>query len=258
MVCSQEEAGSAQPIYPQYMDMNLKYTNVKDGTERMVATASFREEPEAKYGRLWEVTINGQGEWMGYVDTKISQSAKFIHHEVGLRVLETESVVFDEQGNDAARFVKEYDYDRNTVIVVKRGGVAAHKFERFEMLGPTCDDVSLVHFLKAYNARDFVNEPYQVFYLVTNEPKMYKVRMIYVANDTLETNGVSRKAIKYQLKADFGPLTDIVAKMVPPTYVWYSRDYPFEFLQYQGMESGFRSAYIKATVIGWSYQSAGQ
>jgi len=117
--------------------------------------------------------------------------------------------------------------------------------EIFEIKGPVCDDITMFCFLKSYAAnRD--KEKFKNFYLLTNEPKLYKVDIKNRGTEDLKLPIGTVKAIKLQLMADLGPVTEIAAKIVPPTYFWYKNQYPYDWLQYEGKESGLKSANVVA------------
>lgn len=46
--------------------------------------------------------------------------------------------------------------------------------------------------------------------------------------------------------ADLGPLTEPASKIVPPAYVWFSKEDARHWIQYEGMETGYETANIVA------------
>jgi len=54
------------------------------------------------------------------------------------------------------------------------------------------------------------------------------------------------KSIKLRLIPNLGILTGIIGSLIPPTFMWYIDQAPYEWLQYQGLETGIGSTHIKA------------
>ena len=105
----------------------------------------------------------------------------------------------------------------------------------------------MAFFLKAYvKHRD---EPgYKNFYLLTNEPKLYKVNFKLVATETLDLPIGKKRALKIKTTGDMGIVDDILDKYVPHTYFWYEDSPDLQWLQYQGLETSIDSAYVIASL----------
>ena len=151
-------------------------------------------------------------------------------------------------GAVVVQFLKEYDRDTRK-IVFEKTGPQGELLQRavYPLEGPTCDDVTLMVFLKSV-VGDFGDKDRQVFYLLTDEPRRYRVIVRFLGEEPLSLPGGTVLTAKYQLIGDLGPLSDLAAKLIPPTFVWYSPAPPFDWWQYEGMECGPKSAYIRAFV----------
>lgn len=85
--------------------------------------------------------------------------------------------------------------------------------------------------------RDFV------FYLLTNEPRVYKMTLKFCGRETINVSGTEFPAYKLEMIPDLGAL-GIFGAFVPKTYFWFKTTRPHQFLRYEGLESGLGTPYI--------------
>lgn len=167
-----------------------------------------------------------------------------------IETVESTITVKDEQGHILAKYTKDFDYKGGKVIYRKYDNAGElEKEKKFKIKGPICDDTSLVYFAKIF-AANHGDKKYKRYYLLSNEPKLYDIRVkdLGIVDFKLPSGKVV-KAIKIQTIPSFGPLTGILAKLVPPTYLWYEAQPPHNFLQYEGLEVGLGGAVITSTVM---------
>lgn len=81
------------------------------------------------------------------------------------------------------------------------------------------------------------------FHLLTNEPTMYKITVKYIGLDTVELGGEKVECHKLQMIPDLG-LLNMLGAFVPKTYFWYRTSAPYEYVKYEGLESGLGTPYI--------------
>jgi len=201
--------------------------------------------------RRWHTThdyleIHEEGEGAFGVYQNIFWKTQSFSKLVGdqLQILESNTQIHDVNGRLLTKFIKTYDYDKKMVTFQRLNAKEEIEHEeKFSFDGPICDDTNLVHFIRGILAEGH-KDTYESFYLLTNEPKLYKVNMDHKGPEILNFPGRNVEANKFQLKADLGPLTEIAAILVSPTYVWYTKDYPYQWVQYQGMQSGRFSEYL--------------
>ena len=107
----------------------------------------------------------------------------------------------------------------------------------------------LYRIYRGMNSRCY-NKNYNQYYLLSNEPKHYDIRVkdLGIVDFKLPSGKVI-KAIKIQTIPSFGLFTGIMAKLVPPTFLWYEAQEPHNFLQYEGLETGVGGAVITSTVM---------
>jgi len=195
------------------------------------------------------IQSNGSGDYGKYKNVSWEKEAVVKEDKNHLKTIYSQMIIKDKKGDIVAHYKNSYDYE-NGLIEFEKSGKSDFDYikKEFSLKGPVCDDVTMIHFLKNYTA-NLGKKGFNYFYLLTNEPKLYKVKIKEIGKDILIINNKRKESVKLQLMADLGPLTDISAKVVPPTYVWYENKAPFNWLQYEGMDLGFRSENVKATLI---------
>ncbi|MBF0385468.1 MAG: hypothetical protein HQL27_06310 [Candidatus Omnitrophica bacterium] len=190
----------------------------------------------------------GRGNFDKYKDILWETTAKLKEKDGFLNILNSSCAAKEPQGKTIVRYNKEFDYDKKIITwrqLDTDGKII--KEARFPIKGKTADDVTLMYFLKAYVANR--NKPgYQNYYLLSNEPKLYKVNIKVIGTETLNLPIGKKKAIKLKLTGDMGIIDDILDKYVPHTYTWYEDAPPYEWLQYEGLETSMKSANIIAYV----------
>ena len=193
--------------------------------------------------------VKGEGRFDRFHDVVFEKTAVLEERDDGVWPVETEVVVRDRRRQVMAVFRKDFDQQTGQIRFSESDGEGLVVNQQdYQVDGPVCDDVTLVCFLKARLHKG--DPPLRSFALVTNEPKLYRVNIRKRGEEVLEFPMGQRTASKYQLLGDLGPLTALAAKFVPPTYVWYDSTYPHDWLQYQGMEVGPQSAYVRIFVSG--------
>ncbi len=228
--------------------LEIIYINKKDSQPYAQATLSIKKNLQLEK-TYYQLIQKGKGNYDQFKDVQWTMTSHMMGDHSSLLILESTTHIYDNDHAQLAQFKKGYDYQKSEItfqMLNNRGNVLQEKI--FPIKGPTCDDVTLVHFLRAFVA-DRNKEQYKKFYLLTNEPKLYQVIIKNRGKEILNLPIGRINAMKIQLMADLGPLTEIVAQFVPPTFVWYSDQYPYDWLQYEGLESGFGSANIKAYLV---------
>ena len=66
-----------------------------------------------------------------------------------------------------------------------------------------------------------------------------------IGKEILDLPSRKVEAIKLRLIPNLGLLTGVIGSLIPPTFVWYIDQAPYEWLQYQGLETGIGSTHIK-------------
>jgi len=199
-----------------------------------------------KYG-FFRLHVNGKGNYAGFKNVVWISQAEIFIKDRSLYISHSTTDVFN-NGVKVFESLKNFDHISKIVslrIKDEKGIVVKNK--QYPIKGPICDDVTLIHVL-AYFASEVGLKNLKHFYLLTNEPKLYHVMVKYRGREILDLSG-REKADKFQLMADLGPLTEVAAKVVPPTFVWYRTESHADWLQYEGMESGYKSTNIRSYVV---------
>lgn len=198
--------------------------------------------------RTFEFSRLGRGKCDRYVNIIWETSARLKEKNGFLQLRDSSCVAKDPQGGIILRYEKICDYERKTITWRQLDAQGAVRKEaRFPIKGPTTDDVTLMYFLKTYAANRH-RPGFQSYYFLSNEPRLYKVNIKVMGTETLRLPIGERKAVKLKLTGDMGIVDDILDRYVPHTYVWFEDVPPYEWLQYEGLETSMQSANVKAFV----------
>jgi len=229
-------------------EREIRYVNKKTGELHARARLLVKRVEKDDRDR-YVIVQTGQGNYDTYKDVHWVKASKIIYDGLAVKPLESITTVYDPDKTMRVEYRKLYDYE-NKEIVFKKLSPERKVLERevFPIDGPTCDDVTLVHFLRGY-AEHKGEKDYEQFFLLTNEPKLYKVRIKELPAETLDLESGRVRALKFQLMTELGPLSELAAKLIPPTFVWYTDTEPYDWLQYEGLETTLRSANIVVSVM---------
>lgn len=197
----------------------------------------------------YEFTAHGEGTYDTFRDVRWTKKSQVIDANGILKPLRSVINVYNQDESLNTRYTIEYDYRENRVHFYTDGPeYSKPRHHSFTIKGPICDDVTMIHFLKTYAAN--VGRPgYEHFYLVTNEPNVYKVNIVEKAREVLDLPIGRINTVKIQAYASMGPLTQVMKAILPATYLWYEDQYPYHWVQYQGLDGGPHSENIKAVVV---------
>jgi len=222
-----------------------KIVTVLQGPMKLRAQSRYSIKKTTESGKtIYEIILNGHGDYDRFEDVNWTIESRVRETDGLLYPLYSICTIKDKKQNILSVYRKAFDYDQQAIsfsIIDEKG--REQEPQTFPIKGPTTDDTNMVYFLKKFIALNHDPE-YQSFYLLSSEPKLYKVNIKALGEETLDLPGGKEKAIKFQLMADLGPLTELAAKIVAPTFIWYKKDDPSAWFQYQGLEIGRHSAHI--------------
>lgn len=205
---------------------------------------SFQENDQWYY----EFSAEGFGDYDTFKNVHWTKQSTVIDANGLLKPLKSEIKIYNRDGKLNTRYAISYDYRQNKVHFYTDGPeYSKPRHHSFPIKGPICDDVTMIHFLKAYIPR-LDNKGDEYFYLVTNEPNVYKVRVVEDKRETLDLPIGRLDTVKIQAYALMGPLTHMMKAILPPTYLWYEDKYPYNWVKYQGLDGGPNSENIIAVV----------
>jgi hypothetical protein len=224
----------------------LKLLFVDKNTQEKRAEAGVYFKDETKPDGV-TLIITGHGNYDTYTNIRFVNKSR-MEQEGIYRPLESESTLYDRQEKKVGGVRISYEYKEERIRFTRLKEDGAVDFERTYFLkGPTCDAVNLpVCFERFYNF--YQNQMASDFYLLSSEPKLYKVKIFNRGAERIELFGEEVAARKVQLMADLGPLTGLAAKFIAPTYFWFTLNSPYRWLKYEGLEKGPDSANIQIMV----------
>jgi hypothetical protein len=230
-----------------YESNEAAYYGIKDATQRSrVHSVVKRALKNDK--TVYILTIDGNGAYDKYRDITWHQESRMEEKNGLLYILDTTCRISDKKGAFIASYEKIFNYgNRKIYWRQKNPDGTVRKEITFPLREKTTDDISMIYFLKPFAAK-YQQSGFQDFYLITNEPKMYKTRITFIRRESLKLPSAEKKAIKFKLTGDVGIIDDILDRFVPHTYIWYEEETPFDWLQYEGFETDMHSAYVRARI----------
>ncbi|MEE8584048.1 MAG: DUF3108 domain-containing protein [Acidobacteriota bacterium] len=88
-------------------------------------------------------------------------------------------------------------------------------------------------------------------HLLTDEPKLYKVRFKGAGRETVNTPDGPLECYKLRMEVELGFLT-LFKFLLPDTYLWFGVDPPHMWVRYQGLESGRGSPKIVRSMTSFT------
>jgi len=226
----------------KYESGEVIYTNKKGSTMR--AKASFSTERIPQEGRLiYKFTSNGQGNYDKYKDITWDVVTEMEEKEDFLYPLQSTRVIKDKQGSIIVKYDRRYDYDKQKIYYTLsdgQGKIIQNK--EFSIKGKTVDGDTLTSFLKTFVAHSNM-DGYRTFYLLSAKAELYKTTIKVIGREILELPIGKINAIKLSLILDLGNL-EALGSLIPPTFVWYTEKEPYDWLKYEGLETGLGSEHI--------------
>lgn len=148
---------------------------------------------------------------------------------------QTKLVYRDGKGKIIHTVNKYYDLGKKKVICRVNGEEKVFKFKNDlidkELLGTALQNYP------------FDEKRDVAFYLLTNEPTLYKITVKYRGQETIKVGKSMVKCHKLQMIPDLG-LLNLLGAFVPKTYFWYKTTMPYSYVRYEGLESGLGTPYI--------------
>lgn len=157
--------------------------------------------------------------------------------EEGFRPHRVEKMFHDEEGTLLLRERKLFDFEKGTVNFERRTSNGDSLQKELKVPSDTLIPEGLGTALRILLFDS--NEPSQ-FHLLSNEPKLYKVRLRFHSKQWIETPVGKFYSHRVEMKPDLGFL-NLFGFLVPKTYFWFAVDSPHVWLRYQGLESGRHS-----------------
>jgi len=223
-----------------------QYSVIAKKASALRAVNSFSTKRIYKDGEIfYKFTQKGSGDYDKYKDVFWEVEAEIKEKEGFLYPAYTIHTIKDKKNNDIiVRYEKRYDYKKKRVYYLaanNEGKVLKKKV--FPIKGKTVDDFTMVYFLRSFISH-LGEKGYRSFYLLTSEPRLYKIDIKVIGKENIKLPIGEREAIKIRIVPNLGLLTGIAKALVPPTYLWFEKEVPHIWLKYEGLESGLGSALV--------------
>jgi len=208
------------------------------------AKASFSAERISQEERvIYKFASNGQGSYDKYKDITWDVTAEMEEKEDFLYPLQSTRVIKDKQGSIIVKYDRRYDYDKQKIYYTLsdgQGKIIQNK--EFSIKGKTVDSDTLLGFLKTFVAHRNT-DGYRTFYLLSAKAELFKTTIKVIGPEVLELPIGKINAIKLSLILNLGSV-EALGSLIPPTFVWYTEKEPYDWLKYEGLETGLGSEHI--------------
>ena len=141
----------------------------------------------------------------------------------------------NEKGEIIARVEKSFDHENRKVICRVNG-----KKKEIEYKDDLVDRETLGIYLSNY---PFGQKAEFSFHLLNHDPSLQKMIVTYQGEETVKTGEDRVQCYKLQMTPDLGALK-FLAAFIPKIYFWYESKPPYNFVKYEGLESGLGSPRI--------------
>lgn len=194
----------------------------------------------------YKYAAHGEGDYDEYKNATFDMDAEMEERDGFLEPIYSFNYIKNKDGGLIVKQEKRFDYAMQKIYytISDAKGVIIKKVI-FPMKGKTVDGPTMIHFLKTFAAHRGENS-YKTFYLISDKAQLYKINIKDMGIETLELSA-GIKAIKLRLIPDLGLLTGVAKSLIPPTFVWYTEQAPYEWLQYEGLETGVGSTHVIIT-----------
>lgn len=237
---------TSKTFIPDYEKGQVIYKDKKSGQIRSQESFSLKKEIQNKR-LIYKFYSQGKGNYDEYKDVQWTVAAEIEEKNDFLYPLYSIRTIRDNSGV-IAKIEKRFDYDKKKIYYrFSRSKTNAVKKKVFPIKGKTCDSTSMTYFLKKYIA-NIEDKTYKRFYLLSDKANLYKITLKVTGYESLNLPIGKIKAIKVRLIPHLGLLSGLAKVFIPPTYLWYTKEVPFNWLQYQGLETGLGSAHIIASL----------
>jgi len=226
-----------QPLYAQMTPHTVVYLDSQ--TKQTRAQAVLRVSRDQKNHDVI-MLMTGQGTMEEYKDMRFQRRSHLLDEGM-LKPLESEALFYDKKDKVIGGYRFVYDYDKEEVTYQSIGeNKTVQKNESFPIQGAIADAINLPIFLEKFLP---LHEGVMAkeFYFLSAEPKMYRLDIEYRGTEPIDLDGKQAYAKKIEIVERKGSLEDLTAKFfskTPKTFVWFSLDRPYRWLQITGPEKG--------------------
>ena len=91
----------------------------------------------------------------------------------------------------------------------------------------------------------------RVFHLVTNQPKLYRMKLTYLGEETITVPAGTFRCHKIRLAPEFGFWNFLAKPFIPDTFFWHTVGEPHLWIKYQGPESAPGSPKVSLELVSF-------
>jgi hypothetical protein len=151
------------------------------------------------------------------------------------RPLRTERTVTDMTGKPLLRETKSFNFEQGTVDI-ERNDLSTGQKSRRSLKIPD-DTLSVDGIAAALRSLPFERSRPVDLHLLSNEPKLYEVRLEVRGRERVRTPAGPLECYKVEIVPSLGVLK-LFGFMVPNAYFWFTVDAPHYWVRYEGPENG--------------------
>lgn len=185
------------------------------------------------------LTNEGEGIYYGFKEpVKWKALAEITDDGNNIVPVRSKNTFMSKDGKTIFEAQQEYDYERAEVTYRKKwfdSGREVRKVLRYK--GDVVNEFTLGLYVERYLKK---GEREKVFYLVSNDPSIYKISATIVAEEDVAINDSVYKTYKIHLDPDVG----LLGVFAPATYVWHLASPNFDWLKYHGAEDTINSPVV--------------
>jgi hypothetical protein len=90
------------------------------------------------------------------------------------------------------------------------------------------------------------------FPLVTETPKLFRMRLVYAGEETVTVPAGTFRCHKIRMVPELGFFGFLAKPFVPDTYFWHSMEAPHLWVKYEGLESGLGTPRVIMELVSFS------
>ena len=151
------------------------------------------------------------------------------------RPLRTKRTVTDMTGKPLLRETKSFNFEQGTVDI-ERDDLSTGQKSRRSLKIPA-DTLSVDGIAAALRSLPFERSRPVELHLLSNEPKLYEVRLEVRGRERVRTPAGPLDCYKVEIVPSLGVLK-LFGFMVPNAYFWFTVDAPHYWVRYEGPENG--------------------
>lgn len=214
------------------------------GNKRWDSAAEISLTDEASH--IYLLTETGKGSFSGFKDNISWKSTlEFESRTDTIIPIKSARYVYDEGGKPLSLAVQEFDLAAGEAIYRYEDFVTGKEREKiFKFKGGIINKLSLALYVRKFLKN---GERERATFFLSDEPRLYKVKLKVVGEEAFQINGREINAYKIILDPNLG-IFNLFKPLLPRAYVWHATVPKFRWLKYRGPESSPLSVRVEILV----------